>query len=70
MKANWTRSAQIGRYSRKLTPWQVEGEAQGDDEGVQKLLKALESGPPAASVTKVDQSEIDVKEGESSFKTK
>ncbi|KAI4206545.1 MAG: hypothetical protein LQ346_001035 [Caloplaca aetnensis] len=60
-----------------LTGWvkntsggKVEGEAQGDDEGIQKLLKALESGPPAASVTKVDQSEIDVKEGESSFTTK
>ncbi|KAI4168494.1 MAG: hypothetical protein LQ343_006381 [Gyalolechia ehrenbergii] len=60
-----------------LTGWvrnnannQVEGEAQGDDEAIQKLLKALESGPPAASVTKVDKSEIDVKEGESSFTAK
>lgn len=58
------------RRSRILTPSQVEGEAQGDDEGIQKLLKVLESGPPAASVTKVDKSEIDVKEGESSYMTK
>ncbi|KAL8690356.1 MAG: hypothetical protein Q9218_004179 [Villophora microphyllina] len=49
---------------------QVEGEAQGDNESIQKLLKVLESGPPAASVTKVDTSEIDTKEGESSFTTK
>ena len=53
-----------------LTFIQVEGEAQGSDEGIQKLLKVLQSGPPAASVTKVDHSEIDVKEGESSFSTK
>ncbi|KAL8934187.1 MAG: hypothetical protein Q9211_005362 [Gyalolechia sp. 1 TL-2023] len=60
-----------------LTGWvrnnandQVEGEAQGDDEAIQKLLNVLESGPPAASVTKVDKSDIDVKEGESSFTVK
>ncbi|KAL8938918.1 MAG: hypothetical protein Q9216_003638 [Gyalolechia sp. 2 TL-2023] len=60
-----------------LTGWvrnnaknQVEGEAQGDDEAIQKLLKFLESGPPAANVTKVDKSEMDVKEGESSFTVK
>lgn len=53
-----------------LTTDQVEGEAQGDDEAIQKLLKTLESGPPAASVTKVDTSDIDVKDGESSFSTK
>ncbi|KAL8835001.1 MAG: hypothetical protein Q9170_003491 [Blastenia crenularia] len=50
--------------------YKVEGEAQGDDEAIQKLLKVLESGPPAASVTKVDKSEIDVKDGESTFTTK
>ncbi|KAL8808461.1 MAG: hypothetical protein Q9182_000011 [Xanthomendoza sp. 2 TL-2023] len=49
---------------------QVEGEAQGDDEAIQKLLKVLESGPPSASVTKVEKSEMDPKEGESSFTTK
>ncbi|KAI4146166.1 MAG: hypothetical protein L6R39_003557 [Caloplaca ligustica] len=60
-----------------LTGWvknrsggQVEGEAQGDDESIQKLLKVLESGPPAATVEKVDQSEIEVKEGESGYTTK
>ncbi|KAL8889560.1 MAG: hypothetical protein Q9205_002433 [Flavoplaca limonia] len=47
----------------------VEGEAQGDDEAIQKLLKVLESGPPAASVTKVEKSEVDTKEGESSYAT-
>ncbi|KAI4193758.1 MAG: hypothetical protein LQ350_008165 [Teloschistes chrysophthalmus] len=48
----------------------VEGEAQGDDESIEKLLKVLKSGPPAASVTKVETSEIDAKEGESSFTVK
>lgn len=50
-----------------LTFLQVEGEAQGADEGIQKLLKVLESGPPAATVTSLEKSEIDVKDGESSY---
>ncbi|KAL8666831.1 MAG: hypothetical protein Q9202_001071 [Teloschistes flavicans] len=57
-------------FVRNNSSDQVEGEAQGDDESIQKLLKVLKSGPPAASVTKVDTSEIDAKEGESSFTVK
>ncbi|KAI4124858.1 MAG: hypothetical protein LQ338_004584 [Usnochroma carphineum] len=57
-------------FVRNASGGQVEGEAQGDDEAIQKLLKVLESGPPAATVTKVEKSEIDVKEGESSYTTK
>lgn len=47
----------------------MEGEAQGDEEGIQKLLKVLDSGPSAATVTKVETSDIDLKEGESSYTT-
>ncbi|KAI4259111.1 MAG: hypothetical protein LQ352_000905 [Teloschistes flavicans] len=57
-------------FVRNNSSDQVEGEAQGDDESIQKLLKVLKSGPPAASVTKVDTSEIDAKKGESSFTVK
>ncbi|KAL8760844.1 MAG: hypothetical protein Q9184_002979 [Pyrenodesmia sp. 2 TL-2023] len=74
---NFRSFTQSKASSYGLTGWvkntsggQVEGEAQGDDEGIQKLLKVLESGPPAASVTIVETSEIDVKEGESSYTTK
>ncbi|KAL8971340.1 MAG: hypothetical protein Q9197_003327 [Variospora fuerteventurae] len=53
-----------------MEKYKVEGEAQGDEESIQKLLKVLESGPPASSVTKVEKSDMDVKEGESSYTTK
>ena len=49
---------------------QVEGEAQGDDSSIQKLLKDLKQGPSAAHVVKVDKSETEIKEGESSFQAK
>lgn len=45
----------------------VEGEAQGDEESLQKLLKDLNHGPSAAHVVKVEKTEHEVKEGESSF---
>ena len=46
---------------------QVVGEAQGDKDSVQKLLKDLNQGPSAAHVVKLEKSEIDVKDGEGSF---
>ena len=54
------------------TKWnyQVEGEAQGDDDSIQKLLKDLDQGPSAAHVVKVEKAEIDIKDGEASFETK
>ena len=45
----------------------VVGEAQGDEESIKKLLKDINNGPSAAHVVKVEKSEIDVKDGESSF---
>lgn len=45
----------------------MEGEAQGDNEAVGKLLKDIERGPSGAHVVKVDSTDVDVKEGESSF---
>ncbi|KAI4288710.1 MAG: hypothetical protein L6R35_002031 [Caloplaca aegaea] len=74
---NFRSFTQSKASSYGLTGWvknvsggKVEGEAQGDEESIQKLLKVLESGPSAASVTKVEKSDIDVKEGESSYTTK
>lgn len=48
----------------------VEGEAQGDEASLQKLMKDLNRGPSAAHVVKLEKSEQDVKEGESSFDVK
>lgn len=49
---------------------QVEGEAQGDNDSIQKLLKDLNQGPSAAHVVKVEKSETETKEGESSFEVR
>ncbi|PGH06456.1 hypothetical protein AJ79_06546 [Helicocarpus griseus UAMH5409] len=54
-----------------LTGWkQVQGEAQGEEAFLTKLLKDLSQGPRHAHVVKVEKSDIDVKEGESSFVVK
>jgi acylphosphatase len=48
-------------------PSQVEGEAQGDESSVQKLLKDVDRGPRLAHVVKLEKSEIESKEGEINF---
>ena len=48
----------------------VEGEAQGDEEALKKLLKDLNNGPSHAHVVKLEKSEIDVVEGENDFVVK
>ncbi|KAH8809142.1 acylphosphatase [Xylogone sp. PMI_703] len=67
-------------YTRKraveygLTGWvkntsngKVEGEAQGEESELKKLLKDVDNGPPHSHVVKVEKNEIDLVEGESSF---
>ena len=48
----------------------MEGEAQGSEDALQKLLKDLNNGPRAAHVVKLEKKEIDAVEGESSFVAK
>lgn len=48
-------------------PTQVEGEAQGDDDIMQKFLKDIGQGPSHASVTKVVKEDRDVVEGDGPF---
>ena len=48
----------------------MEGEAQGDDESIKKLLKDLNNGPPAAHVVKLEKAEVEEQEGETSFNVK
>jgi acylphosphatase len=45
----------------------VEGEAQGSEDALQKLLQDINRGPRAAHVVKLEKKEIDVIEGENSF---
>ncbi|KAI9720567.1 MAG: hypothetical protein M1812_002747 [Candelaria pacifica] len=63
--------------SHGLTGWvtntsdgTVKGEAQGEKDALQKFIQELGKGPSAASVTKVENSEIDEVKGEKSFDTK
>ncbi|RYO12567.1 hypothetical protein AA0111_g12539 [Alternaria arborescens] len=45
----------------------VQGEAQGSDDKISEFIQHLNKGPSAASVSKVDHSEISSRDGESSF---
>lgn len=45
----------------------VVGEAQGSESALDKFVQALHMGPKHAEVNKVDQKDVAVKEGESSF---
>ncbi|EME42441.1 hypothetical protein DOTSEDRAFT_45971 [Dothistroma septosporum NZE10] len=45
----------------------VVGEAQGDQSALEKFVQHLNIGPQPAKVKKVDQKDIDTKDGESSF---
>ena len=50
--------------------FQVQGEAQGDDESVAKLVKDIWLGSPQATVKKLEVESIPIKQGESSFEQK
>jgi len=69
--------AQKKATSYGLTGWvrntansKVEGEAQGEEDGLQKFLKDIDRGPTHAHVVKLEKSEIEVQEGESSFEVR
>ncbi|KAL3427198.1 acylphosphatase [Phlyctema vagabunda] len=48
----------------------VEGEAQGDKEALQKLLKDLDDGPRAAHVVKLEKGEKELVDGEKGFEVR
>jgi hypothetical protein len=54
----------------KLKQPQVEGEAQGSEDGIRALLKDLDRGPTHAHVVKLEKQEIDVVEGEEGFEVR
>jgi acylphosphatase len=54
----------------RLSFLQVQGEAQGSEDALRDFVNYLHKGPSAASVSKVDKSEISLKSGESGFSQK
>lgn len=54
-------------WVRNTSGGEVEGEAQGDSDSIEKLLNDINKGPSAAYVVKVNKTDIEVKEGERSF---
>ncbi len=46
---------------------QVQGEAQGSEDKIKEFVQHLHKGPSAASVSKVDHSDLSTKDGESGF---
>ena len=47
----------------------MSGEAQGEPDALEKLIKDLNKGSSAAKVDKVDVKDIETKEGESTFES-
>ncbi|KAI4931415.1 hypothetical protein J4E85_004008 [Alternaria conjuncta] len=45
----------------------VQGEAQGSEDKIKEFVQHLNKGPSAASVSKVDHSDMSTKDGESGF---
>lgn len=66
----WTSKDQ-DQVLRLPTAWlmgqQVEGEAQGDEETVQKFLAQVDRGPRLAHVVKVEKRELEPTQGENHF---
>ena len=48
----------------------MEGEAQGTEDNIQKLVRDLNGGPKHARVTKVDHKEIETVDGEGGFEVR
>ncbi|KAJ5669694.1 hypothetical protein N7462_010764 [Penicillium macrosclerotiorum] len=60
-------SHELTGFVRNTTCGRVEGEAQGDEATVQKLLQQIDKGPRHAHVVKLEKREIDLQEGEDNF---
>lgn len=51
----------------RLTVNEVIGEAQGSESSIDKFVQHLNMGPHHAKVSKVEQSDMDTKQGETKF---
>ncbi|XHG08245.1 hypothetical protein AWENTII_011355 [Aspergillus wentii] len=57
-------------WVKNTTCGRVEGEAQGDSESVQKLLKDIDRGPRLAHVVKLEKKDLTPQDGEDHFGVK
>ncbi|KAF2487419.1 Acylphosphatase-like domain-containing protein [Neohortaea acidophila] len=68
---NWTtkKASSLGvtGWVKNADDGSVIGEAQGSENALDKFVQALNMGPGAAEVNKVQQKDIEVKEGEKGF---
>lgn len=60
----------LATCSAEVNTAQVEGEAQGDQKSVQKLVQELNKGPRLAHVTKLEKKDIDPAQGEDHYGVK
>jgi hypothetical protein len=56
--------------SRNLLFKQVEGQVQGEEELVEKLIADIHKGPSHALVEKIDRRDLDVVDGEADFEVR
>ncbi|KXH66904.1 acylphosphatase [Colletotrichum salicis] len=63
----WCRNTDNNKCAADAIGTQVEGEAQGDEDALKKLLKDIDEGPRSARVVKLDQEERDVVPDEKDF---
>ncbi len=62
------RRGTISPAPRPLTNhFQVQGEAQGDAEAIENLIRDMNAGPPAARVERLEHDVMEAKEGETEF---
>ncbi|KAM0717956.1 hypothetical protein Q7P37_006288 [Cladosporium fusiforme] len=61
------RELNLTGHVKNASDGSVTGEAQGEQSSLSQFVQHLNSGPPAAKVSKVDQSDIATKEGEKGF---
>ncbi|KAF2088403.1 Acylphosphatase [Saccharata proteae CBS 121410] len=54
-------------FVRNASDGSVQGEAQGSDDQLKEFIQHLNKGPPAASVSGVEHSDIGPKQGEHGF---
>ncbi|KAI9051717.1 hypothetical protein LZ554_004757 [Drepanopeziza brunnea f. sp. 'monogermtubi'] len=57
-------------WVRNVADGKVEGEAQGEDEVLQRFVKDIEKGPTHARVARLEKSDVDLVDGESGFEVR
>ncbi|OBT66683.1 acylphosphatase [Pseudogymnoascus sp. 23342-1-I1] len=61
---------EVTGWIQNIAGEKIEGEAQGDESALLKMVKEIKTGPPNAVVVKVETEDIPVVEGEKEFVVK